>query len=330
MAMSRSIDTPHDITEEARGEEEDDDDVIFIKRQKIDPVISSNSSLNKTCLPVYETTTINITNSSLFVAPGLGIQSKVIPPSAQISPPTANTSLNSKIIPKLHFECFVCGMELHQLDDQSKELHLNQCLDKFEQNSEGIRSENYGCMLCGLSLRGKALVTRCQHIKRCSKIYGIGIRELLHMIAPEKYEEILTQMDNSLSQTQEVVEAKKPNAHDILMANARAKWNPPPLVSSNSTPVPQSRRQNRSSMTRASSEPKRGRDNVSSEAKVDYAPEYKKVFFSPMTTPIIVDGFTYASPTLSDCYILTHFHSDHYAGLTRSFEYGEVKSLLLF
>jgi phosphoribosyl 1,2-cyclic phosphodiesterase len=43
-----------------------------------------------------------------------------------------------------------------------------------------------------------------------------------------------------------------------------------------------------------------------------------------MTLPIIVDGFQYASPGLSDTYFLTHFHSDHYQGLDKDFSCGGV------
>jgi hypothetical protein len=243
---------------------------------------------------------------------------------ASLQPPSIAENASSTSAPhQLHFECFICGTALHFFDDLAKDAHLNQCLDKLEPDSgklngsEGIRAENYGCMLCGLSLNSKPLITRCQHLKRCSKIHGIGIRELLQMIAPERYEEVWTQLDQSMSQlTKPVEEAKKPNANDILMANARVKWHPsagiqtlPSSSGSNSGP----------SMSRP--EPKRRRDG-SEQGAVDYAPEYKKVSVAPMTTPVIVDGFSFASATLSDCYFLTHFHSDHYSGLTRAFEYG--------
>lgn len=41
-----------------------------------------------------------------------------------------------------------------------------------------------------------------------------------------------------------------------------------------------------------------------------------------MSMPIVVDGFQWASEDLSDCYFLTHFHSDHTVGLKASFNYG--------
>jgi hypothetical protein len=55
-----------------------------------------------------------------------------------------------------------------------------------------------------------------------------------------------------------------------------------------------------------------------------YAPQYKQIKYANMRVPIIVDGFQYAHEALSDCYFLTHFHSDHYGGLDNSFSCGSV------
>ena len=54
------------------------------------------------------------------------------------------------------------------------------------------------------------------------------------------------------------------------------------------------------------------------------APGYKMIRFGKMSTPIVVDGFQYASEELSDIYVLTHFHSDHYGGLTSKFSHGKI------
>lgn len=57
-------------------------------------------------------------------------------------------------------------------------------------------------------------------------------------------------------------------------------------------------------------------------------PSFKKIAaVHPVTkrvSNIIVDGFQYACRTLSDCYFLTHFHSDHTIGLTKSFSAGRI------
>jgi len=44
-------------------------------------------------------------------------------------------------------------------------------------------------------------------------------------------------------------------------------------------------------------------------------PDFKKIMGT--YPPIVVDGFEYASQDLTNIYFLTHFHSDHYMGLTK-------------
>lgn len=39
---------------------------------------------------------------------------------------------------------------------------------------------------------------------------------------------------------------------------------------------------------------------------------------------MVVDGFAFACAALSDAYVLTHFHSDHYGGLSRAFDCGTI------
>lgn len=39
---------------------------------------------------------------------------------------------------------------------------------------------------------------------------------------------------------------------------------------------------------------------------------------------VVVDGFHYAAPSLTANYFLTHFHSDHYGGITRRWEAGII------
>ncbi|CAK9252416.1 unnamed protein product [Sphagnum jensenii] len=64
-----------------------------------------------------------------------------------------------------------------------------------------------------------------------------------------------------------------------------------------------------------------GKDN-----KNKYIPACKLIHFPvrTMTHPIVVDGFQYAKEGLSQCYFLTHFHSDHYTGLRKGFKHGRI------
>ena len=49
-------------------------------------------------------------------------------------------------------------------------------------------------------------------------------------------------------------------------------------------------------------------------------PDFKRI---PQTN-FIVDGFTYASKSLTENYFLTHFHSDHWGGITRDWSAGTI------
>lgn len=49
-------------------------------------------------------------------------------------------------------------------------------------------------------------------------------------------------------------------------------------------------------------------------------PAYKKI----VGTNFVCDGFQYASETLTDKYFLTHFHSDHYGGITKQWNAGTI------
>ncbi|KAJ0404500.1 hypothetical protein ATCC90586_007757 [Pythium insidiosum] len=51
-------------------------------------------------------------------------------------------------------------------------------------------------------------------------------------------------------------------------------------------------------------------------------PDFKRILGTQ--PPFIVDGFRYASKSLSSVYFLTHFHSDHYIGLDKSFDCGVI------
>jgi DNA cross-link repair 1A protein len=64
--------------------------------------------------------------------------------------------------------------------------------------------------------------------------------------------------------------------------------------------------------------------NETNTRKILSAPAYKIIRSQDMSYPIVVDGFTYASKQLSDCYFLTHFHSDHYTGLQKDFDCGRI------
>lgn len=104
-----------------------------------------------------------------------------------------------------------------------------------------------------------------------------------------------------------------PSATSVLMANARLKWSSTAAVTDKSSGGGRKRKGVASL------------DSQATETETRFCPQFKKVMQgSHMTKPIIVDGFNYSSAELSDCYFLTHFHSDHYGGLTKHFNHGNI------
>ena len=53
-------------------------------------------------------------------------------------------------------------------------------------------------------------------------------------------------------------------------------------------------------------------------------PHFKMLPIGPGAKPILIDGFQYADENLSETYFLSHFHSDHYIGLKKSFSAGII------
>jgi hypothetical protein len=119
--------------------------------------------------------------------------------------------------------------------------------------------------------------------------------------------------------------AAPPSATSVLMANAKLKWS-----TTNTTATAAATASNNKTVGGAKTK-KRGnsvymdRSGTDGAQKDRFCPAFKKVMQGAhMTKPIIVDGFNYSSAELSDCYFLTHFHSDHYGGLTKHFTHGNI------
>ena len=289
--------------------------------------------------------------------------------------------------------CAVCGISLKGLTRNAREAHTNGCIEniieleidekmKEDSYSSGLRAKDYSCVICGLDLSRRCLSSRCQHLKQCAKRYGVGVRDLIQMISPNKYEEsLLTQQDDGAvssgvdtlgdgtddvvdlisedenesnippkPKTDQVTAPPKPNFMTVLMANAKSKWGSICAVAAKSTSStatkagevlmkssgtianPSSIKQSRwgggsgkrkmMSAGPGSSGDTGGAVDGNGDGYRKFTPDYKKVIVPPMTMPAIVDGFNYASSALSDCYFLTHFHSDHYTTLHKSFDCG--------
>lgn len=111
------------------------------------------------------------------------------------------------------------------------------------------------------------------------------------------------------------------NAFSVLMGASRKVFSPTKTQSLAPTIITD----NRSAQIPPSNSSSEGSTNRKWGKRDGFkAPGYKLIRFGRMTIPIVVDGFQYASADLSDTYFLTHFHSDHYGGLTSKFSHGKI------
>lgn len=120
------------------------------------------------------------------------------------------------------------------------------------------------------------------------------------------------------------VAATANNAFSHLMSSARQMYTKPALTA----PVPGEKTHSSSSSRSSSGYSWQATDRSPYGSN---CPAYKKVGVvhpvTKRTSHIVVDGFQYANRALSDCYFLTHFHSDHTVGLTKEFNSGQGAAL---
>ena len=258
--------------------------------------------------------------------------------------------------------CFICEISMIDMTDADKERHLNECLDRYEtdcveeiltqngvcnispedyvrqsktkesDSDRGLRLKYFFCVLCDIDLSKRNILNRCLHLKKCAKEQGVGTKDLLVRLGPD-VDEVLQQEgeddvdDDDVALSVHDNDEENVQAINVTAEPKRSAWD---VLMSNAKTVFKSAAAKASSVQQATikvDKRKRvgGKYPASKPPRVsNYAPAYKQVKVGSMTKPIIVDGFHYASASLSDCYFLTHFHYDHYCGLDASFDCGNI------
>ncbi|KDO26157.1 hypothetical protein SPRG_08518 [Saprolegnia parasitica CBS 223.65] len=229
--------------------------------------------------------------------------------------------------------CPSCGKNLTFFNEEAQIHHVNACLDAIQQFERNKRDAELQaalaasvaadptpeipvetCKVCGVSFADKLPSQRIQHTKQCAKKYGVSLQALLQ--AEVHVDE--ARIDAALASL-----PPPTNAFDLMMNR------PKPAAKSAAKPMPHGsnafdllmRGAQTSAIVAKSAKPALKRKANMFGKKPKYScPDYKKI----QGTSIIVDGFQYASPSLSTTYVLSHFHSDHYGGLGRSFSAGII------
>lgn len=252
--------------------------------------------------------------------------------------------------------CLICYTDVGSLNELDKDEHFKSCFTQRGTAAESctIGDSQFTCILCDVNLSKRKLFARCLHVKRCAKDHKVSTKDLLQMIAPlpddlgndsdDSDDTEQVEMIETANETVIVPVGAPKNALSVLMASAKQQskltgfFNTTSVNSkvkhSTSLPVASSSTSSRNQSTSSYSggqtkksdkgqatNRSRAPPPAMEEAKRN-APQYKRIQVGNMRIPIIVDGFQFASSQLSDTYFLTHFHSDHYIGLTRDFSYG--------
>ena len=206
--------------------------------------------------------------------------------------------------------CPTCFENLSPLSIEDRYRHANACLEENVEvetkttttiiSNPNEEKEGFSCSICQHVFGIQTLKFRISHVKKCGKFHGLRAQDFI----PENNQEILNE-NEMMSTTSKILPlASSKNPFDTLMHNARLQS----IMEKRkvSTPI----KKNISGLVKRK------------EKHQGWCPEFKKVHAT--SPPIIVDGFQFSHPKLSPFYLLTHFHADHYGGLTKHFADGTI------
>uniref|UniRef100_A0AAV1VEJ0 Metallo-beta-lactamase domain-containing protein n=1 Tax=Peronospora matthiolae TaxID=2874970 RepID=A0AAV1VEJ0_9STRA len=252
------------------------------------------------------------------------------------------------------YDCPTCGEELSHCDERQRLEHVNRCLDRKEtydsdmsvrkhdkavgkEEEDGAEAQeevqltqvaqltqeeaetsdsayfeaNYVCKICGIDMSSVDLVHRIRHVKLCGQKFGVRAADMADV---EQTETIVARLDEKDASnafmvmmqsaagkaTAETASMERSNVFDVLMRSSKTAA----VLDARKRPVP-------FKFTRKAVQRRR----------LLY-PDYKCI--QGTSPPFIVDGFHYACKQHSSIYFLTHFHSDHYGGITKDFDCGVI------
>ena len=188
------------------------------------------------------------------------------------------------------------------------------------------------CFICGASLLHiKHLPGRLNHMKRCGKKSGLSAKDIRwnddHEMfvqsnstsspskpsnpyaKPDKTWMVSTSSSGAASgapQSESSANASRPALHEVLMAGAR-RCAQLKQIQEKAASAPVRRTTGKQPWWQRNQQRPKGT-----------CPAYKKI----SGTDFCVDGFYYAAETKT--FFLTHFHSDHYGGITSSWDSGTI------
>ncbi|RLN96087.1 hypothetical protein BBJ28_00005060 [Nothophytophthora sp. Chile5] len=239
------------------------------------------------------------------------------------------------------YDCPTCGKELTDYNEQRRMAHVNLCLDRsvgqrdIELGDSGRGTEEtdgqqnqaqqtaatshtkrardgadategavaFVCKICGVDLSSSGLGGRIRHVKQCGQRFGVRPSDMAELQKIEQEEAIGVRLEGqSEGNTPNETESGRPNAFALMMQATTAVLD--------------------AKKRRVGGNRSWGWNGGASQRRRVGFPDFKRI--RGTSPPFIVDGFQYASKENSSIYFLTHFHSDHYGGLSKSFDCGII------
>ena len=260
-----------------------------------------------------------------------------IPPS-KLSSTTTATATKGTTADSNDDVCFICGKSLvgmkHRVD------HIKRCTRKFGISGRDVRQEDddgggdltivAGESTTSTSKSEKKIFNPYSPSKRQSDWHGDAKTMLTLTDNHQPTSSMVTTSTTSMVQssiTKTFQQVRPRNALNVLLAGARKQAKEESIFKKRAAAFADTKDGGENgSMANGgwdnnnNNNKKRGRWGQNKNYKSTNTPAYKKI----AGTDFNVDGFFYANPSVTNNYFLTHFHSDHYGGITKTWNAGTI------